>query len=269
MVKLSGPVLAMRNEQAVLMALHRFSWLRTRDLAALIWQRKKKRKGAIDLSPVIVSSSSMRMAQKTLLRLTKARKINSMKAPDTSIVHGLSEVGARLLREQGVKNARNTQDALRRISLSFYHHRRLCNELSIMGMMQGLQVSTEAEISAGRWFGGMEGIHKKKPDGLIKDDTGFYTWYEVERSRRNATDYKRLMDFLNAAWPKNKPLYNTAPMTAQEEMLRVCFICEQHFIDRVLNDLKLAGWDENLTRHRIHYIALPHVSESKFIQRAP
>ena len=267
MVRLSGPVLAMRNEQAVLMALHRFSWLRTRDIAALIWQRKKKRKGTIDLSPVVVSSSSMRMAQKTLLRLTKARKINSMKAPDTSIVHGLSEVGARLLRQQGVKNARNTQDALRRISLSFYHHRRLCNEVAIMGIMQGFQVSTEAEISAGLWLGGMEGIHNKKPDGLIKDDTGFYTWYEVERSRRNASDYKRLMDFLFVAWPKNKHLYNTAPMTAQAEMLRVCFICEQPFIDRVLNDLRIAGWDENLIRHRIHYIALPYVTESKFIQR--
>ena len=269
MVRLSGPVLAMRNEQAVLMALHRFSWLRTRDIAALIWQRKKKRKGTIDLTPVIVSSSSMRMAQKTLKRLTVACKINSIKAPDSSIVYGLSEVGARLLRQQGVKNARNTQDALRRISLSFYHHRRLCNELSIIGLMQGFQVSTEAEISAGLWLGGMDGIHNKKPDGMIKDDTGFYTWYEVERSRRNATDYKRLMDFLFLAWPNNKPLYNTAPMTVKDEMLRVCFICEQPFIDRVFTDLRLAGWDENLIRHRIHAVALPYVTESKFIQRAP
>mgnify|MGYP000853832867 FL=1 len=39
MTNKDGRAIARENEVRVLRALHRFGWLRTRDLAVLVWQR--------------------------------------------------------------------------------------------------------------------------------------------------------------------------------------------------------------------------------------
>lgn len=267
MAKPNGPEIANRNEMEVLKALHRFSWLRTRDIASLIWSKKRKRGKGLDLSPLIVSESAMRMAQKTLARLREKKQVNSMRVPDMSVVYGLAEGGARRLRNHGFQNVVNGEDALRRISLSFYHHRRIANEVAILGIIQGFNVITEYEVASGKWFGGNAGIHSKKPDVLVQDENGLWIWIEVERSRRNAKDYQRLMDFLKASWPPGKNIWTTSQMSQAEKMLRVCFICEPYFIEKVLADLKQTGWQNDIVKHRIASVALPYITEARFIVR--
>lgn len=43
MVKKNGRIIAAENEMRVLRALHRFGWLRIRDLAALVWKHWQRR----------------------------------------------------------------------------------------------------------------------------------------------------------------------------------------------------------------------------------
>lgn len=77
-----GRAIAHDNEVRVLRALHRFGWLRTRDLAALVWQRWQARPlGEPEFMPPMASDSGLRMAQRTTCRLFKARQLLRGQAP--------------------------------------------------------------------------------------------------------------------------------------------------------------------------------------------
>jgi hypothetical protein len=188
-----GQVLARNNELRVLKALHKHGWLRTRDLAALLWMRMGNRGAtAPQFEPLLIESSALRMAQRTLARLRKAHKVIHMQAPDGSLIYGLAEAGARQLVGLGIP-AKSGKDQVRRVSLSHYHHRRLANELAILAQLQGYRVASETEIAAGIWLGGQQGVAGKKPDVLARDGKRVW-WLEVERSRRNQRDYAKLLN---------------------------------------------------------------------------
>lgn len=265
MLKIDGKIVARRNEEAVLKALHQFGWLRTRDLAALIWQKGKKKRSYFDLQPLTLQAPNMRTCQIVLARLRKKRMVNRIKAPDASWIYGLAEGGARELRRLGIE-AKSAEDSLKRISLSFYHHRRIANEVAIIAAIQGFDTVSEYQIATAKWFGGITGVNSKKPDALALDGK-LVTWIEVERSRRNKKDWIRLMTWLLGIWPTDRSYYSNAPLMDGYEMLRVLFVCEQPFIDRVMVDLKAAGWPDDLIRHRIAAVPLEYVTEAKFIQR--
>ena len=78
-----GRVTAQQNELDILTYINRFGWLRSRDLAALIWPEAK------------TSDSAMAMAQRTLKRLKDGGQILHRIAPDGATVYALSEAGAR------------------------------------------------------------------------------------------------------------------------------------------------------------------------------
>ena len=72
----NGRIIATENEIRVLRGPHRFGWLRTRDIATLIWERWQL--GPIrqpDLRPVVATASGLRMAQRRLRRLVDARQV--------------------------------------------------------------------------------------------------------------------------------------------------------------------------------------------------
>jgi hypothetical protein len=80
-----GRKIAQENGLRVLRALHRFGWLRTRDVAALVWQHwvAKVPAGAEPkLAPTLPTASGVRMAQRTLRRLRDAKIVLSAIAPD-------------------------------------------------------------------------------------------------------------------------------------------------------------------------------------------
>ena len=266
MTKLDGCIIASQNDDAVLNALHRFGFLRTRDLAAFIWGNpKKKKRNGFEPTPLILPESAIRMAQITLARLRRSHRVNRIMAPDGSWLYGLAEAAARQLRIAGLP-AKSSNDILKRVSLSHYHHRRLANEITILATLQGFNAFTEIEILSGKWFGGLTGINSKKPDAVIIDDK-FIIWVEVERSRRNAKDYTKLITWLTSSWTTLNG-YRNAPLKDDYELLRVLLVCDKSFVQRVISDLKLAGWDDDLIKHRIQAVPLDYVSEAKFIQTA-
>lgn len=265
MAKPDGRILARQNDERILTALHRFGWLRTRDLAALLWTSGKRRGRGFQLTLMLLPPTAMRMAQLTLARLTRMHKVNRIQAPDGSWLYGLAESGARQLGRLGIE-AKSGKDLLRRVSLSHFHHRRLSNEVAILASLQGFDIVTEIEVASGKWFGGMKGIEGKKPDVLVIDAQSV-VWVEIERSRRNNKDYAKLINWLTNLWPKTRHAYNPAPLSAGYELLRIMFVCDAAFIRRLKADLEKAGWDNDLICHRIQSIPVGYVTDTKFIQR--
>lgn len=262
-MKRDGRVIARQNELRVLKAFHKFGWLRTRDLAAMLWMPSMRRHGDFQPDAIEVSTSAMRMAQRTLARLRRDHKVIWMQAPDGSTIYGLAEAGARQLVSLGIP-AKSGKDQVRRVSLAQFHHRRLANEVAILAMLQGYRVASEFEISAGQWLGGMKGINGKKPDVLVRDGKDIW-WVEVERSRRNAKDYAKLLTWLKGLWPVGRHLTQPAELPDGHRLVKVVFVCDGAFIDRLTVDLKKLGWSDELVAKRISPTRLLYVTESKFL----
>lgn len=258
-----GREVARHNEERVLKALHKFGWLRTRDLGALLWMKGGARPQGFEFEPIAVALSAYRMAQRTLARLRVKRLVIWMQAPDGSTIYGLSEGGARHLVDLGIP-AHPGKNQVRRVSLSHYHHRRLANELAILAMLQGYRVASETEIAAGIWLGGQQGVAGKKPDVLVRDGKKVW-WLEVERSRRNQRDYLKLLNWVRALWPAQSRADAPVDLPGGQSLEQVVFVCTGAFIDRVATDLKASGWSEAQIISRIRPIRLLYVTEAKFL----
>lgn len=265
MTQPDGREIARQNEQRALKALHKFGWLRTRDLAALLWMKGGAKPQRFALEPIIVAPSAYRMAQRTLARLRQQRCVIWLQAPDGSTIYGLSEGGARHLVGLGIP-AHPGKNLVRRVSLSHYHHRRLANELAILAQLQGYRVASETEIAAGTWLGGYQGVAGKKPDVLVRDGKRVW-WLEVERSRRNKRDYVKLLDWLRALWPDRSRADAPAVLPGGHGLGQVVFVCTGAFIDRVMADLKAQGWNDAQIISRILPIRLLYVTEAKFLAK--
>ncbi|MCP5278918.1 MAG: replication-relaxation family protein [Thiobacillus sp.] len=254
---------ARHSEQKVLKSLHKFGWLRTRDLASLHWMPRVK--GGGDFRPIVieVTNSARRMAQRTLRRLRQQNKVLSIKAPDGSLIYGLAEAGVRQLQDMGIP-AKSGKDIVRRVSLSFFHHRRLANEITIGALLQGYRANSEHEIASGEWLGGNEGIEGKKPDALVRNGKEVW-WVEVERSRRNERDYEKLLSWLKKIWAPARGKDIPVDMPGGYKLQKVVFVSNTPFIERVCADLRHAGWTDALISQRIFAVRLLYVTEAKYI----
>ena len=244
MAKKDGRQLARENETRVLRALHRFGWLRTRDLSSLCWRRwAAKPSGPPEFGPTAPTESAMRMAQRTLRRLRDGRLVIRAQAPDDSIVYGLSEGGARRLKESGVA-AISSKDLVRSFSSAYYRHRCIANEVAISGIVQGYRATTEREIAQGTWLGGEAGIEGKRPDALLRDRNRVW-WVEVEKSRKNKKDYSALLAWLDKVkLDRQRP--DSARLLGQGNVwAKVVFICSAAFQAKLLLDLEAAGWEKS------------------------
>jgi hypothetical protein len=264
MTKLDGCIVAKRNELQLLKALHKYGWLRTRDIAAAVWMPSKKSKGEFQIIPITITPTALRMAQRTLGRLRIDCKVIRIQAPDSSWIYGLSEAGARQLICHGIP-AKSGKDQIRRVSLSYYHHRRLANEVAILAKLQGYRVNSELEISSGQWLGGIDGILDKKPDVFIRDGKCAW-WVEVERSRRNQPDYNRLLNWLNSLWPDHKHASISPDLPGEHTLTKVVFVCSDAFMSKLAEDLKNLGWDDDLIQQRILPMRYLYLTGTKFIE---
>jgi len=245
MTKKDGRIVAAENETRVLRALHRFGWLRTRDVAALLWLPWQKHpSGQPSFSPLVASASGLRMAQYTLRRLAVARHVLPGRGPDGSVLYALAEAGARRLRQVGVP-AVSGKDIVRGFSSAHFRHRTVANEIAIAAIAQGFRVSTEREIAQDRWIGGATGIAGKKPDVLLLD-RGNLTWVEVEKSAKRKADFARLVAWVatvgnDIRWPSGSSLLRDGLCWR-----RVVFICTPAFEQRLRRALLAAGWRTEL-----------------------
>jgi len=234
----------------VLRALHRFGWLRTRDLAALVFSRWASRPATSpSLAPIVATGSGIRMAQRTSRRLKEARLVLSTLGPDGSTLYALAEAGTRALQAIGIEAA-SGKDAVRGISPAYYQHRCIANEVAIAGIVQGLRVSTEREIARGHWAGGETGISGKKPDVLWRDRDA-WTWVEVQRSRHNARDYALLLAWLAAmAAAMARP---GGQIAAGATLHRIVFVCTAAFEAKLRRDLIAKGMEGILIGGRLTF----------------
>lgn len=248
-----GRLVAQANDHAMLRALHRYGWLRTRDLATLVWQgRTKAMAGASPgLAPVAALPTAIRMAQRTLVRLRRQRLILSTNAPNGSRIHSLSERGARVLQGLGVP-ASTGKDLMRDYHAAFFLHRCVANEVAISATMAGYRVSTEREIAQGRWLGGVDGIAGKRPDVLVS--LGQMAWWvEVERSHKNRNDYTKLLRWLVAIWQSSPRPGEVATLHEAMTLRQVVFICTKVFAKKLTADLQQQGWSAEQVASRLRF----------------
>lgn len=230
-----GRTVARENEMRTLRALHRFGWLRTRDVAALVFSRwASKPATEPSLAPIVATNSGIRMAQRTLRRLKEARMALSSLGPDGSTVYALAGSGTRALQAAGIEAA-SGKDAIRGISSGYFRHRCISNELAIAGIVQGFRVATEREIARGLWAGGESGIAGKKPDVLWRNRNE-WIWLEVQRSRHNSRDYALLLSWLAAMAARLD-----GRITESATLHRIVFVCTAAFEAKLRRDVSTKG----------------------------
>lgn len=252
MANKDGRVIARANEFRVLRAIHRFGWLRTRDLAGLCWtQWHTKPVAPLSLTNVNSTASALRMAQRTLKRLRTMRYVISAQAPDGSTLYTLSEAGGRLLKRAGIEAA-SGKDLVRGFSSAYFRHRCIANEIAISGITQGFRVSTEREISQGVWLGGEAGILGKRPDVVLRYGKRVI-FCEVEKSRKKVTEYQALLRWLGKILLLQKLSGDGARIGSEVILERVIFICTQAFRTKLQKDLETAGWSAEQQSSVIHY----------------
>lgn len=239
--KRDGRDIAVGVQTEVLRLLHRFGWLRTRDLAQVIGRSLPKsapREGpGLQTSPPL--AADIRRTQRHLASLREQRLILATQAPNGSTIYALSERGARALQGLGVQ-ASTGKDLLRSFHAAYFLHRNIANEVAIAGLRQGFRISTEREIAQGRWLGGTEGIHGKRPDVVVR--AGADCWLiEVERSHKNRKDHEHLLHFLASTW-RNVRLGESAALAGDYRLRRIAFICTPGFARRLKADLLALGW---------------------------
>uniref|UniRef100_E6QX09 Uncharacterized protein n=1 Tax=mine drainage metagenome TaxID=410659 RepID=E6QX09_9ZZZZ len=183
----NGQILAVQNELHILYFLHRFGWLRTRDLAAIVWSTSESTHSAIS------------MAQRTLKRLKDSGQVLHRIAPDGATIYSPSQSGAKRLEQNYGITARSGKDLIR--ELGNYEHRCNANIFAINQLRAGKSVWTEREIQAGR--APIKTVLHKVPDGLVdvteEDYKGYsltLAWVEIERGYKKAADFNKMMHFI-------------------------------------------------------------------------
>lgn len=242
MTQKDGRDIARDNERRILRALHRFGWLRTRDLATLVWTAWSRNPvGLPDLAPVEPTSSALRMAQRTLRRMRQKRLVLSNQAPDGSTIHALAEGGVRVLEQLGIASG-SGKDLVRNSSAAHYRHRCVSSEIGIAAITRGYRVSTEREIAQGAWLGGELGIAGKRPDVLIRSVETLW-WIEVEKSRKNSSEYTKLIEWIGKVIQDNSRSSGSALLGGQLRWGQLVFIATLAFEKKLRRDLMAAGWN--------------------------
>jgi hypothetical protein len=159
-----------RNVSDVLMWLHRFGWLSSRMIAALVWP---------------AASQSWPMARRTLKKMLADKLVLARALPQGGDVYLLSVKGARLLQDAAGVQAKGGQS----LATGNAVHR-ACGNWYLIGQVQaGLRIWTEHEIASG--LAPIHTVNGKLFDGLVVHDDGLITACEIEnawknRSRRQA-----------------------------------------------------------------------------------
>lgn len=261
---LDGRTRAVENEIRVLRAIHRFGWLTARNLAALLWQPwSKAPPQAPSLRPTEVKASGLRMAQRTLVRLVLYGQVLRAPAPGGNVIYALAEAGARRLLGMGVPAATG-KDLIRRFSSAHFQHRHIANVIAIRALVDGYRVSTEREIAQDKWMGGAEGIAGKKPDVLARAGKQMW-WIEVEKSRKNAKDYAKLLVWLDRVRADTRNPDGAKLLDTSLTWGKVVFIGTAAFQAKLIRDLEARGWKRPEINAILHFdSALLYRAEDTF-----
>lgn len=159
-----------RKIMEVLTWLHRFGWLTSRMIAALVWP---------------TASQSWPMARRTLKKMLVDKLVLVRALPQGGDVYLLSVKGARLLQDATGVQAKGGQG----LATGNAIHRACSNWHLIEQVQAGLGIWTEHEIASG--LAPVHTVNGKLFDGLVVHNDGLVTACEIEntwknRSRRQA-----------------------------------------------------------------------------------
>ncbi len=166
-------VLGEQNTLAILTYLHRFGWLTSRMLSALVWP---------------AASQAPAMARRTIKALADQKLVIKRALPEGGDCYVLAAAGARWLQErEGI-----TAKAGSALKLGNPVHRACSNWFLIDQIRQGNRVWTEYEIQSGR--APVVSVTGKTPDGLIDTPFGL-VWLEVENAWKNRSERAKIVNF--------------------------------------------------------------------------
>lgn len=162
-----------RNTFDVLNWLHRFGWLSSRMLAALVWP---------------TASQSWPLARRMLKKMLADKLVLVRALPQGGDIYLISVKGARLLQEQTGAKAQSGQSLVTGNTLH-----RACGNWYLIGQVQaGLGIWTEHEIASGR--APVQTLNGKQFDALVVHDGGLLTACEVENSWKNRSRRQSVAD---------------------------------------------------------------------------
>ena len=162
-----------RNALEVLNWLHRFGWLSSRMLAALMWP---------------TASQSWPLARRALKKLLSDKLVLVRALPQGGDVYLLSVKGARLLQDATGAKAQSGQS----LAIGNSIHRACGNWYLIEQVQAGLGIWTEHEIASG--CAPVQTLNGKQFDGLVRHDGGLLTAVEVENSWKNRSRRQAVAD---------------------------------------------------------------------------
>ena len=162
-----------RQTQALLVWLHRFGWLTSRMVAALVFP---------------TASQSWPLARRLLKKLLTDKLILVRALPQGGDVYLLSVKGARLLNETTGTKAQSGQS----LAIGNAQHRACGNWYLIAQVQTGLAIWTEHEIASAR--APLQTLNGKMPDALVVHDGGLITWVEIENSWKNRQRRQSVVD---------------------------------------------------------------------------
>lgn len=252
MTQKDGREIARENEIRILRGLHRFGWLRTRDLAVLVWLTWGRCPiDEPDLTPIVPTASAQRMAQRTLRRMRDRRLVLSHRAPDGSTIYALAESGVRVLELLGIVS-RSGKDLVRNSSSAHFRHRCISSHVAITAIVRGYRISTEREIAQGTWMGGELGIAGKRPDVLIRSAETVW-WVEIEKSRKNASDYSKLLAWLGKVLQDASSI-SSSSLLGELRWGQIIFVCHQAFEKKLRRDLMTSGWRSEQINQYVKFV---------------
>ena len=209
-----------QNTLAILSYLHRFGWLTSRMLAALVWPDAKQ---------------AAPMARRSVRALTEQKLILKRPLQAGGDCYVLSARGARWLQEKEGITAKSGTG----LQLGNPMHRACSNWYLINRLLAGDRIWTEYEIQTGR--APVCNVCGKTPDGLVQTDFGLI-WVEVENAWKNRTERAKVVNFCQRCLLNGEEMAELAP---DYYLFRVAIVSPQtealQAMWRTLNDASASG----------------------------
>lgn len=188
-MELDNRIVGEQNTLSLLTYLHRFGWLTSRMLAALVWPTAKQ---------------SMAMSRRALKALGEKKLVLRRALPGGGDCYTLSAAGARFLNDASGLSAQSGAS----LALGNIIHRACANWYAIQQIHAGFAVWTEHEIQSDR--APVTNVAGKVPDGLVETPYGLL-WLEVENAWKNRSERGKVVRFCATNLPASGNLTELSP----------------------------------------------------------
>jgi hypothetical protein len=195
-----------------LLALNKFSFLRTKDLVAYI------------------DGPSESAVRRNIGKLLEDKLVATTTDSHRCHVFALAVKGANALRRMGLEASTTAKF----LDGGNYEHRCIANESAIYYSRDShCSVLSEHEIQQGKH--GLLYNFGKMPDYLVRDENFGVIWGEVERTKKSSKDWQKLIRWLLQV--TRCDIGHLPEIGLDEYLFRIEFVCNSTFEQRLVNEL--------------------------------